>query len=127
MDVVGWGRSGEQHNVSIPGEEVSMELFRNRLQVHLLHTPHLQARLLACRLELFVEHHGSGDNKKMTIVAKFKGSEVETLGGGGDLGEGKDIWNHNSGGLSEDGVILVVNLCFNTLLTELVFIEFTSY
>lgn len=59
MDIVRRSSSGVKDNIGVSSVEVSLELFGDRFQVHLLYSPNLQARCFTCTLELLVENHDS--------------------------------------------------------------------
>lgn len=59
MDIVRRSSSGVKDNIGISSVEVSLELFGDRFQVHLLYSPNLQASCFTCTLELLVENHDS--------------------------------------------------------------------
>lgn len=63
MNIVWGSLGGVKQDVSISGEEVSIECRGHRFQIHVLHPPHLQARLLPCSLKLFVYHRDDEDLK----------------------------------------------------------------
>ncbi|TNN69822.1 hypothetical protein EYF80_019890 [Liparis tanakae] len=60
------GGGGEEQYVGVPGEEAAMQGLRNRLQVHVLDTPNLQARLLPCTRKLLMGNH-DGSERKMDM------------------------------------------------------------
>lgn len=57
MDVVGWRACGVQQDVGVSGEEASVQVLGNRLEVHVLYTPDLQTSRLPGISELLVGHH----------------------------------------------------------------------
>lgn len=88
MNVVGGRLRGEEQQVGVSSVEVAMQTFGDRLQVHVLDTPHLQPRLLPRTLKLLMGHHDDSERKGEVDHEKERDKEEEKYSRGG---RGKEV------------------------------------
>lgn len=79
MNTVRGRRGGVEQQVGVSSVEVAVQGLGNRLQVQVLDTPHLQARLLPRVHKLFMGNHGGSAEDKQEARERFAYSHCSHL------------------------------------------------